>query len=213
MGRWGLGWVLLASAAPAGGSIVLQATSAAVADPGDVADVCVDLDSGGAEVAGTQNDLVWDGSCATLSDASACRINPASGKELFGNVSHQPDFTYRAVVLSLADVDPIPDGELYCCAFEVDAPPGSCCAINVTNPAASDPSGRALLPISGNRAEVCVAGDVPIASPTPTPTDAPQGSTANDGDGCQVGPRQTAARAVLAPLGVALLLATRRRRR
>src|SRR5215831_14692206 len=126
--RWGAALALLAPAGSAGATVVFRATSAVVDQPGDDADVCVTLESGGAQVAGTQNDLVWDRSCAMLSNVSACRINPANGKQLFGDSAHQPDSAYRALVLSLSDVSPIPDGELYCCAFQIEAPTDACCA-------------------------------------------------------------------------------------
>src|SRR6516165_8852390 len=96
--RWCAALALLAYAGSAGATIVIRATSAVVDQPGDDADVCVTLESGGAQIAGTQNDLVWDPSCATLSDPSACRINPANGKQLFGDLVHQASYTYRALV-------------------------------------------------------------------------------------------------------------------
>lgn len=240
--RWWVGLALLGYPGSAGAAVTLQATSATVDQPGDVGDVCVVLDSGGASVAGTQNDLVWDGSCATLSDASACRINPDRDQQLFGAfLAHQPDFTYRALVLSLSDVAPIPDGELYCCAFQIEASPGDCCAISVTDAAASDPAGHAL-PVAAAGTEVCVARAIPTASPvraataepgapavTPAPgaTGAPvvtaapgstrapvvAGTAKDEDDGCQMGRRHASAPAALFPLCVALLLVARRRHR
>src|SRR5215472_1143081 len=79
---WCAGLALLGYALPAAaGTVVLRAILVGV-DSGDAAEVCVSLDSGGARVAGTQNDLVWDGSCATLPDASACEAYGATGKQL-----------------------------------------------------------------------------------------------------------------------------------
>jgi hypothetical protein len=46
---------------PAVGVVALRATAATVATTGETADLCVLLDAGGEQVAGTQNDLVWDG--------------------------------------------------------------------------------------------------------------------------------------------------------
>jgi hypothetical protein len=157
-----------------------------VDQPGDDADVCVTLESGGAQVAGTQNDLVWDRSCAMLSDVSACRINPANGKQLFGDSAHQPDSAYRALVLSLSDVSPIPDGELYCCAFQIEAPTDACCAISIKNAGASDPLGLELGPIVRTDALVCVGRSLPTASPTvpPTVTPTPRLAPADPGDSC-----------------------------
>lgn len=43
--------------------VQLKADSVTVAAAGELAEVCVRLDSGGQEVAGTENRVVWDGSC------------------------------------------------------------------------------------------------------------------------------------------------------
>jgi uncharacterized protein (TIGR03382 family) len=184
--RWGAALALLTTAGSAGAAIVFRATSAVVDQPGDDADVCVTLESGGAQIAGTQNDLDWDGSCAMLSDPSACGINPSNGKQLFGSLGHQPDFAYRAFVLSLSDVSPIPDGELYCCTFQIEAPTDACCAISVKNAGASDPSGLELGGIVSTDALVCVGRSLPTASPTVTSTvtPTPRLTPAGPGDSC-----------------------------
>ena len=59
-----LGWAGSPTAA-----VILRGTSAAVDQRGELADVCLVLDSGGAQVTGVGNDLVSDGCCATLSDS------------------------------------------------------------------------------------------------------------------------------------------------
>jgi len=151
-------------------AVSLNVTSTAVAESGDVGTMCVSLDSGGQEVAGTQNDLVWDGFCATFLE---CRVDPASGKELHGRQQNSEDFRYRVLVLSLLDVDPIPDGGLYCCDFQVEAAAGSCCAVEVVNAGGSDPQGNALSLDAGPPARLCVE-----------PTAA--GGASGDDDGCQV---------------------------
>jgi hypothetical protein len=114
------------------------------------------------------------------------------------------DFCLRAILLSLTDVDPIPDGELYCCRFTVEAAPGGCCPVSVVNTAASDPLGKAIS-ASGNVAHLCVSSSGQIA--TPTPTVLPIGTA--DDDGCEVSPVK--ARGSIAPSFVAagLLLALR----
>jgi hypothetical protein len=191
--------LIVVGAAPAAAQVVLTARSATVPQPGDVADLCVSMQTGGEAVAGVQNDLTWDGRCATLRSAGSCRINPATGKQLYGGFPPQFDFTYRALVLSVTDVGPIPDGELYCCSFIAEAPPGGCCPIAVVRAGASDPRGN-LVPASGNTAQLCVAGDgTPIATATPLPG-------ADGGDGCQVGGAPAGGAAVwllLAPLALA----------
>lgn len=164
---------MLAAAVPAGAAM-LRVSSANVAQPGDVAQVCVALESAGVEVAGVQNDLEWDGACATLASADHCRIDEASGKQLFGALAPWGDYTYRVLVLSLADVDPIPDGRLYCCDFRVEAQPHSCCAVHLTQAAASDPNGNALGVGVGLPAQLCIGPfdgtPLPTSTPSFTPT-------------------------------------------
>jgi MYXO-CTERM domain-containing protein len=192
-------------------AVTLQAGSTTVANSGGRAEVCISLRSGGAEIAGTQNDLVWDGSCATLPDTHACAGSAGTGKELLGALNPQGrDFAYRALVLSLSDVNPIPDGTLYCCAFTVEADPGECCSIDVVNAGASDPLGNAIS-VTGVGGQVCVAGSAASGSPTPTAT--PDPSAAADNGGCQVAPASSQVPAALLGLGVALALAARRARR
>jgi len=202
----GLTLSIIARVAPAA-AVSLQVTSASVSNPGDTTEVCVVLTTDGAAVAGTQNDLTWDGSCSTLSSAGDCRVNPAIGKELAGALPGTADFTYRAVVLSLTDVSALPDGPLYCCSIAVEARPGSCCPIAITHALASDPSGISALPVFGNVAQLCVA-DSPL-TPTPTPTATPR-RVLSDSSGCQISPRSSIA-APLCAVGAVLALLARRR--
>jgi hypothetical protein len=139
------------------GGVTLQISMATVSAPGESAQICVSLNSGGAEVAGTQNDLVWDGGCATLASTGSCQAAGGHGKQLQGGFPPQFDFTYRALILSLADVDPIPDGLLYCCNFQSEAAPGQCCNIGMTRVGASDPRGSALPTTAVGQGQICTA--------------------------------------------------------
>ena len=109
---------VLALAVPAR-AVQLQVSSAEVASPGDLAEVCVSLHTDGA---GSRRRAGRPGVGRRLRDADgaeSCRIEPATGKQLFARVLGSRDFALRTVVLSLADVDPIPDGRLYCCDFRL----------------------------------------------------------------------------------------------
>ncbi|MGH7790160.1 MAG: hypothetical protein ACRERC_25055 [Candidatus Binatia bacterium] len=173
-------------AAPAVAGVTLGASSVTVARPGEIAEICVSLDTGGAEVAGTQNDLVWDGECASLPDASSCVAAGAHGKSLYGHIFALRHFVYRALILSLSDVDPIDDGVLYCCAFTAEAAPGACCPIGLTNAQTSDPFGNSI-PTRAINGAVCVALAGPAsASPTPTASPTPNVGSSNDDDGCAI---------------------------
>lgn len=206
--RW-FALLLFASAvsSAAAAEVRLDLGSATVAQPGAVARVCLSLATGGADVAGTQNDLVWDGTCATLPSEGACAAAGTHGKQLSARIQGSEDFRLRALILSLTDVDPIDDGVLYCCDFTVDAAPGACCAVTVDNAGASDSRGNRVQVATGS-GQLCVASDS-SATPTPTRTPTPP-PAATDDDGCQAAP---AGRASAAPwlAALALLLARRRR--
>jgi uncharacterized protein (TIGR03382 family) len=196
---------IIAAARAAAAEVSLDLSSATVAHPGDRGRLCVSLATGGADVAGTQNDLVWDGRCATLPDEGACAVAGTHGKELRSRIQSSDDFRLRALILSLSDVDPIADGLLYCCDFAVQAAPGACCPVAIDDAVASDSRGNQVDVIASAGA-LCVAG-AGGASPTPTATPLP---LANDDDGCQIAsPRPGAA----APWFLALALLLLRRRR
>ena len=146
----------------------MQLTSAEVTAAGETARICVSLLTEGREVAGTQNDLVWDGDCATLTEGS-CAANPGHGKSLNTTFPAGSDFTLRAFLLSITDVRPIPDGDLYCCEFtsELDRP-GSC-PVRIRRARASDPQGGAIDVATTNGA-ITFAGAV----------------SSGDGGGCQL---------------------------
>jgi hypothetical protein len=220
--------VTVLACAAAASAQSLHLSSAVVEQPGQPVDLCVALDSEGSAVAGTQNDLVWDGGCATL-DEDGCQIAPGTGKQLFGRIQSGPAFRYRAVVLSLDDVDPIDDGTLYCCPFRVDATPGSCCPVTLDAVGMSDPRGNAVVVTGGpRRASLCVAGDSSGAPPTPTPTPSPlptrtcavpadcaSGPHADDvaaggGDGCQTVGGRSGPGVLLIALPVLALIRRRR---
>jgi hypothetical protein len=137
-------------------AVTMQLTSAQVANAGEAARLCVILGSGGQQVAGTENQFTWDGNCASLPDEGSCAVAGAHGKQLSATTKCG-DFCFKAIILSLGDVDPIPDGPLYCCNFQSEAEPGQCCTINMVNALASDPGGNALQ-VSGRGGQICTAG-------------------------------------------------------
>jgi hypothetical protein len=151
----GLGLAAVLVAASASGQS-LVATSATVQNPGDSAQICIVLNSGGKPLAGTANDLVWDGTCATLTDPPPCAVAGSHGKQLAKTLLNTASFTFRGIILSLSDTNPIPDGPLYCCQFQGEANPGECCPITVVNAQGSDPGGKATQ-VSGGTAQICTA--------------------------------------------------------
>lgn len=156
----------------------LEVTSATVAGKGETAKICVLLKTDGDKVAGTQNDLTWDGACATLADKDQCEANPAHGKDL--NAALPSENTMRSFVLSLSDVDTIPDTELYCCNFRSElSAAGSCCDIGISRTGASTPDGVAI-DTTGKPGKICLgkeapaaAAQAPVATEQPAPGIAP----------------------------------------
>ena len=143
------------AARPASATVALQAMSTTVSQPGDSGRICVVLStSGGEKVAGIQNRLTWDGNCATLSAATNCSAVGSHGKQVHADTDHQPSFQVNIVVLSLGDVDPMPDGPVYCCNFQGEADPGQCCPITMSGAGASDPAGKAIA-VTGGSAKIC----------------------------------------------------------
>jgi hypothetical protein len=157
---------LVLACAPASRALgVFMTMQASKTDAGPVK-LCVGLDSGGQKVAGTQNDLIWDGSCADLKTGS-CTAVPDSKKPLHGNTPANLQSTYRALVFALDNVDPIRDGQLYCCEFELKGSGDGCCAVRFDRLGASDPVGTALA-TTGQPEKLClVSGAAPAGAAAP----------------------------------------------
>ena len=163
---------------PAGRAAAVFMTLNATKAEGGV-HVCVGVESGGQKVAGTQNDLIWDPSCASIK-ADSCAAVPDAKKPLHGNVVRDDPTRYRALVFALDNVDPMRDGPLYCCDFTLTGGGDSCCALRFDRLGVSDPVGGTL-DVSGNPAQVCLAtgaapagGAAPPAAQPPSATTTPQ---------------------------------------
>lgn len=142
-----------APAAPGGTALSLSKASGA---PGQRVEVSVVLHTGGAKIAGTQNDIVFDPSQVAIAPNAdgtpACSANAALRKNgtafsflpkgcrpMIGNGCT----TVRALVLSLNNVDPIADGStLYTCKVQIgpQAKP-SAQRLTMTRQGFSDPKG------------------------------------------------------------------------
>jgi MYXO-CTERM domain-containing protein len=169
------------AALAAGASLALAAAAQAVVitiddasgDAGSTIGVTVTLNTEGASVAGTQNDITFgsDSGIAIAAKTNGkpdCAVNPDIDK---GGTSFafQPsgctagtDCTgVRALVLALDNVDPIPDGSvLYTCQVAIASDASGVIALTNSNAGASDPDGNALptTAVSGN---VTVGGEPP----------------------------------------------------
>jgi hypothetical protein len=138
--------------APAG--VVSVDVGTATGTAGGVASFDVRLDSGGLGVAGFQDDIAFDPLTPIRGNGSGhpdCTANPATGKPVFG-AFHPNGCTVgvdctsvRLLMLSLSDVNPIPDGVAYSCTVQIDAAaPSGTYPLVGSNIASSDPFGNAL---------------------------------------------------------------------
>jgi len=146
--------------------------------------VCVTMDSKGVKVAGTQNDINFDTSCASLAQTD-CVASKHHGKPLHGSVPPNEPSTFRSLVFALDNVDPMADGEVYCCDFTVKGEGDGCCAVTMGRLGASDPEGVAL-DVVASPERLCLLGDAPApaaaapaADPAPVPAAQSDSTTPN----------------------------------
>jgi hypothetical protein len=159
-----LGLALLGATAATAAAVDLKLERRAGTDGSP--QVCVVLDAKGQVVAGTQNDLTWDAGCAKLESEAQCVVSPHHKKPLHGSIPKNLNATFRSLVFALDNVDPMPDGDLYCCSFQVTGSSDSCCPVQISRVAVSDPEGNALDTV-GVPEKVCLLGEgaPPAAAP------------------------------------------------
>ncbi|GIW41071.1 MAG: hypothetical protein KatS3mg076_1648 [Candidatus Binatia bacterium] len=158
--------------------------------PGVQVEVPVTLSNGGGVVVATSNDIVFDDSqvdVPLVGGVPDCTINPAIGpgtavdKALVAGFA--PGSVPGAKVLRVGiaavppaspNANPIPDGELFRCRFDIL--PGASLGTKVlaNTPDASDASGNPV-PVGGTDGaiEVALPTSTPTDTPTPGPTDTP----------------------------------------
>jgi hypothetical protein len=180
MGRVGL-MVALAVSVLAARAVAVDLTMEAKKTASGTVQLCIGLDSGSDKVAGTQNDLVWDAGCAALK-ANSCAAVPDSKKPLHGNAPANMPSTYRALVFALDNVDPIRDGKLYCCEYELTGGGDACCPVHFERLGASDPVGNALT-TNGKPDKLCLATGATAAGAAPAAPAAPAAAPAASGGG------------------------------
>lgn len=151
--RRGPGSVPAAGGGSGGPTIALSSATAA---PGKTATITATLRSGGASIAGTQNDIGFDPRAVSIARKANgkpdCRANSALGKEgtafnfLPSKCGPGTCNAVRALVLSLSSVSPIPDGSvLYTCTVEVaSGATAGAKALTLSRVGFSDPGGKAL---------------------------------------------------------------------
>jgi hypothetical protein len=125
----------------AGGVLIVAGARSIRAD-----NVCVAMPSSGGIVAGLQLDLSWDANCMKANPGSGnqgqCQVNSSTGKTV--STAIQGGSRLRAIMYSTSDSSPMPDGDLFCCAFTASpsAPAGGpCCGLSMGNVILADPTG------------------------------------------------------------------------
>jgi hypothetical protein len=164
--------LLLCGTGTALASTVLQLTGAGgqppQAAPGTGTSVCIQMLNSDGQVAGVQMDFAWDPDCLSANVRSSggpqCRSNPATGKTV--QSAMRGGSSLRAIMLSVADVNPIPDGELFCCEFTVDSFASAAqCPIRLGNVIGANSTGQRV-PVSPREGVVyVVGGGQPDAAP------------------------------------------------
>lgn len=158
--RYGSAPPKAAASAPAtGGGATALALSSTQVRAGEVATITATLRSGGASIAGTQNDIVFDPKQIAVAPKPNgkpdCAVNPKLGKEGTAFSFLPPGChsvigagctTVRALVLSLSNVEAIPNGSvLYTCKVQISpqASPGAH-TLSLSRVGFSDPAGQAI---------------------------------------------------------------------
>ncbi len=148
---------------------------------GETVQFAVSLHAAGQQVAGTQNDLLFDPTVAVAARANGrpdCAVNADIDKSasafVFIPAGCRAGFDckgLRAIVVATDNVDPIPDGSLlYRCSITIpsDAASGSYPLI-AAGVVASGPNGDQV-PITGSSGEIVVVSRPGETPPTHTPT-------------------------------------------
>jgi hypothetical protein len=107
-------------------------------------DVCVAMENSDGQIAGIQLEMKWDGSCMSADlggdNKPKCNADPNTGKDVLANLRAGP--TLLALMFSMSNTSPMPDGPLFCCDFTYLKPGGGCCGLSVGRVLGSDPAGR-----------------------------------------------------------------------
>jgi hypothetical protein len=184
------------AAIAAGATLTLAASAQAVVitiqdvngEAGSTVPVMVTLNSEGAQVAGTQNDITFgaDSGVAIAAKANGkpdCAVNPDIDKggtsfafQPSGCTAGTSCTGMRSLVLALDNVSAIPDGSvLYTCQVAIASDATGTIALTNSNTGASDPDGNAL-------ATTGVSGNVTVGPGGPTPTPGAGGTVIHIGE-------------------------------
>jgi len=166
------------------GATVAHAASLVVSnvtgDPGSTVTFTVTLNSGGAQVAGTQSDIAFDPAnipvAAKANGKPNCTVNADISKGAT-SFAFRPNActgtactAVRALVLATDNTDPIPDGSvLFTCTVAIASTATGTYPLTQTGIILSDPNGNKVTPADSVDGSVATGG---TTNPTPTPTTA-----------------------------------------
>jgi len=160
------------------------------ASPGDEVEVPVRLVTGGLAIAGVQLDLVHAPGLEPLPET--CRVIDATDKQTYAALPGDHHGAMRVLLLSTLNVDPLPDGTLFTCAYglSADLAPGrhpiACERIGASSPQGDAIDGDAFRCLGGGI--IVAAEPTPTVPPTATTDDGGSTAGSGSGDGCQVAP-------------------------
>jgi ELWxxDGT repeat protein len=212
-----------------GEDCVFLNVGSASGEPGDVVEIDVRFRTGGLPVAGVQLDLLSSDDLPFVpgdDGKPVCHVNPDIHKDYsaFSDPFHDSTRA-RALILSVENVDPIPDDSLlFTCSFQIPAHAApSIVPLRCSNALGSTPEGVAIPPFdapwtgSSSGELVCSDGAVTISGGAPTPTGTPaEGdraiSASDGGDGCQLNGASAPSHSLALLLPLTLLLLRRRGR-
>jgi hypothetical protein len=191
---------------------VVLAVNDAEGEEGSSVDVAVSLLTAGKVVASAEHDLLFDSSILQLPDpASDCEINPALGvgqpgclsdpqvgpcKTLQRNLANCPGATgcppgftgkrLHAVVTSIDNKNPIPEGSLYTCRFQISDGFLGATWVDTVNEKATAPDGSTLLADGINGFVTIIVPPIPTPEPSNCCTDrTDDGNPGCEDDACE----------------------------
>jgi hypothetical protein len=179
---------------------------------GQSSDVCLALAEGEGEIAGLQTNLVWDDRCITPANGQRpCLAAAESGKTVQARLQGPGEL--KAIVISFADTNPIPDGRIFCCSFTAVGNPGERCVVTASRIIGATATGMRIDGIqSANNAVVAIPVEGTF-EPPPFRTATVRGEVSDDGCVIRESGPGSGASYLHVLTSVTLLLAWARRRR
>ncbi|HYD49275.1 MAG TPA: hypothetical protein VEB21_13045, partial [Terriglobales bacterium] len=125
--------------------------------------VCVNQSGGNNQVAGVEMVMSWDPGCMSSAAGSGkpkCESNRDTGKSVQSAMKGASSL--KALFLSFSDVEPIPDGWLFCCDFRLSSSaPANGCRVTLSDMIGSTGTGQRVAVQASGGGGGAVAGSAP----------------------------------------------------